>query len=626
MNLHRVVRPVSFTIGILLSLTGAVFADGAQYSEEHLRAELVADTRLLQSSSTLRVGVEFVLEPGWHIYAKNPGDVGLPTEVVWSLPAGASAGEVVYPAAKEFRHDDEVSFGFEERALLFSDVTLTSAEPAAELPVTASLSWVLCKDECIPGSATLTTRVAVAGGVTNPDVAKRFDEVLNATAAERGVVRAEPDSLTGFLLIALGAFAGGVILNLMPCVLPVVSLKILGLVEDAPAHERRMHGFLYTLGVLASFLSLATLLAVIRWVGGEVGWGFQFQSPQFVVGMLFLVFLLGLNLAGVFEVGATLQRAAGQVRTSDGAVGAFLTGVLATALATPCTAPFMGSAIAASLSMPLPMTLTVFAALGMGMALPYLVLCLCPFYIRFLPKPGTWMESLKQALAFPMFVTAVWLLWVLGNQQGVDAVAAAGFGLVLLGLAAWVVGRWGTPVCSKRSRRLAFSVATVAVAGAVIAGMPGVLRVQEVDAVMEDRRSDVGIPWVPYSDEVLRRLTAERKPVLLDFTAAWCLVCQVNEKRVLRSHEIVELVARTGIVPVRADWTRPDPTIKRLLDSYGQSGVPLVVVQDSDGKARQFPSLLSASELAGELRRVSAGGTVSRGVDMASLDSGKSLH
>ena len=567
MRREGLMKQVAFALGVLVGVPVYAVADGAQHVEEHLRAEVMADTRLLQSSSTLRVGVEFVLEPGWHIYAKNPGDVGLPTEVVWSVPAGAAVGDLVYPQAKEFRHEDEVSFGFEERALLFSDVTLTAAAPAAELPVTASVSWVLCKDECIPGSTTLTTRIAIAGGVTNPEVAKRFDEVLAATAAERGVVRAEPDSLTGFLLIAIGAFAGGIILNLMPCVLPVVSLKILGLVEDAPAHERRMHGFLYTFGVLSSFLGLATLLAVIRWVGGEVGWGFQFQSPQFVVGMLFLVFLLGLNLAGVFEVGATLQRAAGQVRTSDGAAGAFLTGVLATALATPCTAPFMGSAIAASLSMPLPMTLTVFAALGMGMALPYLVLCLCPFYVRFLPKPGTWMESLKQALAFPMFVTAVWLLWVLGNQQGVDAVAAAGFGLVLLGLAAWVVGRWGTPVCSKRSRRLAFSLATVAVGAAIVAGMPGILRVQEVDAVTEDRRSEAGIPWVPYS--------------------------AVNEKRVLRNREIVELVAQSGVVPVRADWTRPDPTIKRLLDSYGQSGVPLVVVQDVEGKAKQFPSLLN---------------------------------
>ena len=396
---------------------------------------------------------------------------------------------------------------------------------------------------------------------------------VTASAAELA-----PGRITLLIAVVL-AFAGGLILNLMPCVFPVVSIKVLGFVEQAHGDRRqlRLHGLAFASGVLMCFWAVAGALLLLRSGGAALGWGYQLQSPLVVTALAVLFFVLALNLSGLFELGTRLQVLAGSADGGHGYRGSFLSGLLATVVATPCTAPFMGAALGYALTQPAGASMLVFTALALGMAAPYVALSLSPALARRLPRPGRWMQTFKQLLAFPLYLTVVWLTWVLGKQQGLDAAIRLLAGLVLVSAGLWALGRWGMPSISARGRALARAAAIALAVSAVAVAWPG--ESARARAPASDQR------WQPYSPAALRAAQAAGKPVFVDFTAAWCVTCQVNKRLVLESEPIRRGFEQKHVTLLRADWTNRDADIAAALARLGRSGVPVYALYAADAGA-----------------------------------------
>jgi thiol:disulfide interchange protein DsbD len=388
------------------------------------------------------------------------------------------------------------------------------------------------------------------------------------------------------------ALLGGVILNLMPCVFPVLAMKAMALARlgGAARGAVRLEAAAYTAGAVVSFVALAGLLLVLRNAGMALGWGFQFTSPVFVLAIAWLMLAVGLNLSGVFALGGPIG-AGGHIAARGGFLGSFATGALAVLVASPCTAPFMAAAIGAALIMPAPATLAVFAALGLGLAAPTLILALAPGLARKLPRPGPWMEKLKHIMAFPMYGAALWLVWVLWAQSGWPGVALALAGGLGLGLAAWVLGR------AQRDGRRGLQLGAVLAALALVLALPfGLTAAPPPPAAAETAES-----WTPARVEALR---AEGKGVFLNVTAAWCITCQVNERIALRRDAVQSAMAARGIFYLKADWTRGDPAIAALLRAHGREGVPLYLFwPPGGGEAVILPEVLTEAMV---LRQIGA--------------------
>jgi thiol:disulfide interchange protein DsbD len=407
---------------------------------------------------------------------------------------------------------------------------------------------------------------------------------------------------TGVAALAVAlllAFAGGVLLNLMPCVFPVLSLKILGFVRHAggdPSVTRR-HGAAFGAGVVLSFVALAAALLAVRAAGAQVGWGFQLQSPPIVALLAVLIFFIGLVLAGVWEPGAALTRL-GAVGAGDESLrGSFLTGVLAAVVATPCTAPFMGAAIGVALVRPAAEGLAIFAVLGAGMATPYMILSSWPTLLERVPRPGPWMETLKQALSFPMFGVAVWLVWVFGLQTGMGGAAGLLASLTLVALGCWILGRWPAPATAGArlivTRTLALAAFALAAATLMQATRAEPAWSVGAPSAGAGGGASAGLAWEPFGDgSAVDVHRAAGRIVFVDFTAAWCISCQVNERVVLSSEGVMDAFRERNVALLKADWTRRDPDITRALATFGRSGVPLYVVYSPDRGAE--PELLPA--------------------------------
>lgn len=422
------------------------------------------------------------------------------------------------------------------------------------------------------------------------------------------------------LAILALAFLGGLILNIMPCVLPVIALKILGFVNQSSEDARRVRelGIIYMLGVLASFLVLAGLIISIKKATGAANWGFQMQNPYFVVGMTVLVTLIALNLFGVFEIqlgGAALGTAA-NLASKEGRAGAFYNGVLATLLATPCTAPALGAAVGAVITQPSHIVILTFLTIGFGLALPYVLLSWNPRWLKMLPKPGAWMERFKNSMGFPMLATALWLLSVAGKHFGKSGFLWIGLFLIFLALAVWI---WGEFVQrGSRHRGWAMGLAIAIALGGYAYALESQLhwrapRLAENSGGVEIEPG--GIPWQKWSPAAVQQARAAGHPVLIDFTADWCLTCQVNKSTSLEIESVKRKLKETGAVPFLADFTLRNPQIAEELRRYDRAGVPLVIVLPGDPAAAPIilPELLTpglvleALDLAaGKSRKLSA--------------------
>jgi thiol:disulfide interchange protein DsbD len=417
--------------------------------------------------------------------------------------------------------------------------------------------------------------------------------------ATGGVPAAEGAEKTTASLPVLLAFAvlGGLILNLMPCVFPVLSIKAIGLVEQAKKHPAavRTKGLVFAAGVVSSMLCLAAVLLTLRAGGEEIGWGFQLQSPLFVTLLVYLLLAVGLNLSGVFEIGGGLAGVGDGLTRGDGYRASFFTGVLTTLVATPCTAPFMAFAVGAALTQPPVFALCIFAALGFGLALPYLLLSFAPWMRRALPRPGAWMDTLKQVFAFPIYASAAWLLWVLAQQTSSFGLGAALAGAILIAFAAWAYQKSKSSAAGGRVAALV--TATFAVLLAIF--LP--VRFADVAAAASNvaaRGAQAAGGWQRYDAAQVAKLNAAGRPLLVNFTASWCLTCLVNERNAFTDSAVREVFRSKGVTLMKGDWTNRDPAITRALASFGRAGVPLYVVYNSKpGSAEPviLPQLLTAS-------------------------------
>ncbi len=398
----------------------------------------------------------------------------------------------------------------------------------------------------------------------------------------------------GLWAALLGALVGGLILNLMPCVFPVLALKVVSFVHVKNRAARLNTGLAYTLGVVLSFLALGALLLGLRAAGEQLGWGFQLQSPAVVAALALLFTLIGLNLAGLFEFGNFLPDRVANLQAKNPSIDAFLSGVLATAIASPCTAPFMGASLGYALGLPAAQALAVFGAIGLGMALPYLAASVVPGVARALPRPGAWMVTFKQLMAFPMFATVVWLVWVLGQQSGIDGAGALLGLLVLMALTIWALTLKG------RTRIVIATFSIAACALGIWAVGPNIVKVQDNGATA----SQVAAGWLAWEPGLVDQLNAQGQSAFVDFTAAWCVTCQYNKKTTLSNAAVLADMQAKKVVLLRADWTRRDPAVTAALSQLGRSGVPVYVIYKPGRAPVVLSEILSVADVRAELAKL----------------------
>jgi thiol:disulfide interchange protein DsbD len=473
------------------------------------------------------------------------------------LPAGFKAA--FQPTKQGFRLRVETGRSETQAAFFPADQDILD-NPAPQMFSSTAKGLVLE----LKKDASLTANPAQLKGVLELSGGRSFEmTALPGTVAPGAPVLSWLDLLRTSLL----AFLGGLLLNLMPCVFPVLFLKGLALIHSGhrELHKLRVHGFVYAAGILVSFWALVGVLLGMRAAGATLGWGFQFQSPVFLSLMAGLLFFLGLSLAGQFEIGLTLTSAGGSLAAKQGVTGSFFTGVLAVVVATPCTAPFMGAAVGYALAQSAAVTFAVFTALALGLAAPYVALTLQPAWTRWLPKPGAWMEVLRQAISVPIFITVIWLAWVLAQAYGAALLAASLCGFLLLAIAGWFLGRWP-------AKLWATLVAAVILVGvvAICVFAPGKLMAAADTQAGPQAQSQ----WQPWSADEVTRYQAEGRPVFVDFTASWCLSCQVNERVALQRPEVQQAFQAANVVLLKADWTRHDESITQALTALDRSGVP----------------------------------------------------
>ena len=440
----------------------------------------------------------------------------------------------------------------------------------------------------VEGSWPAVAHMPVAG------VSPALQAALDANA-KTPVAPAADTGLGTWTLALLAALVGGLILNLMPCVFPVLAIKVLSFAQQGGEHRNahRAQGLAYTAGVVLSFMALGGLMLALRAGGEQLGWGFQLQSPPVLVALAVLFTLLGLNLMGLLEVGNLLPSRLASLQLRHPLGDAFLTGVLAVAIASPCTAPFMGASLGYAIALPAAQALGIFAALGLGLALPYLAASWVPAVVGWLPKPGAWMNTLRNFMAFPMWATVVWLVWVLGHLTGVDGAASLLALLLGLGLVAWTL-----QIPGRIGRRIAIiSIAAYAILTGAIGQNTLKMEDLQVAATGKAAATQRGADWQVWAPGRVETELAAGKPVFVDFTAAWCITCQVNKKTTLTNAAVQERFAAKGVTLLRADWTRRDPAITVALQELGRSGVPVYVLHQSGKPPMVFSEILSPATL-----------------------------
>ena len=694
-------RILSIFLGVLaaaLPLTAQSGAVSAPVAAPHVTVQLVSKEAAVSPSGVLDAGLDFKIEPSWHIYWKNAGDAGEPPKIDWVLPKGVTAGPLSFAAPKRLPLGPLMDYGYEGEALFPVQIKLDgSFKPGATLSLTAHVSWLVCQERCLPGKADLKLNVPVATAQTSADGAtialfQRFEaqlpqplpasakavfqptsegfrlsvetgrsesqalffpedeDALDNPAPQKLTVTAngflldlkkgpylttQPTQLHGVVELSGGrnyevvaaqgtvatapaggaagksfgkllstagfAFLGGLILNLMPCVFPVLFLKGLALVNSGNEERGalRAHGLVYTAGILASFWVLVAVLLGLRAAGSGLGWGFQFQSPVFLALMAGLLFFLALSLAGQFEIGLSMTSAGGQLAQKQGFAGSFFTGVLAVVVATPCTAPFMGAAVGYALSASPAVTFAVFTALALGLATPYLALTLQPAWTRLLPRPGAWMEYLKQAVSLPIFATVIWLVWVLAGSYGANLLVALLAGFLLLAVAGWFLGRWP-------ARRWATLIAVLILLSVVAldALAPQRFAAEPQSLIEPNAAHSATQPW---SADAVAKAQAAGQPVFVDFTASWCLSCQVNERVALSQPQVQQAFAAHNVLVLKADWTRHDQAITEALTALGRSGVPAYALyRPGESSPQLLPEVLTPGLVLDALNRLPA--------------------
>ncbi len=667
------------------------FSEAASAEEEADKSgsSLVSEVKSVAPGQTFAVALALSHPEGWHSYYLNPGGIEDSPSIQWTLPKGATAGPIQWPAPHvtdpPFQLDEanpEKAYTYsDDQAFLITEITLPNDASliGTTIRIVANAKWQICKSQCKTEKAQLTLELPVAAqSEDNSDTKEAFAKARasqakttdlairaekNGTALQLRIsgakqmekahfiadqkmivplasmnARAEgedfvidlktrkelfsgekitsSDSLSGvlrfndasgerivavpvteisrapapplplgkFLPVLLGMFLGGLILNLMPCVFPVIGIKILGFVQQAGQDKRKiiLHGLIFTAGVVISFWVLSGILFAVRQAAGgdEFGWGYQLQIPWFVLSLMMLMFIMALNLFGVFEMGASATSIGGNLQSKHGFSGTFFSGFLATVVATPCSGPFLGPAIGAAIVLPSSQFFIAFTVMALGLSLPYLLMSIFPKLVDYLPRPGAWMETFKQGMSFLLFATTGVLLWVYTGLIDLDNMLNPIIGLSVVALACWIYGRWNTYAKPRRTRITASLIALfLAAAGIYYAGS-----------------IKKGVEWETWSQERVDELLEEGKPVYVDFTAKWCLTCQVN-KRNAYSEEVIQLMKERGVVALKADKTKPDPLIEAKLEELKRTAIPVNVLYVPDKEPIVTPEVLTSGYL-----------------------------
>ena len=613
MSQHRTysLLQISCLFGALVLLAGPLPAQIAR--PEKADFVLTSDRTAYEAGTPAQVAALVTIEPGWHVNSNKPTfDYLIPTELTLELPQGWPLAEVRYP-----QHEmQKFAFADEKLAVYDGDVVILarfevpdSAKPGAA-PVVAKLRYQACNDsQCLPPVTTeakLELQVGPGGEPRHEDL---FSQAAGAgtggkeeggagTAAGAGADGdGSPDAGAGGTSVAamlLLAVLGGLILNAMPCVLPVLSLKIFGLVRSA-GHGRRevVSGALATsAGILLSFLVLAFAAIAARAAGAAVGWGVQFQRPGFVAFLAVIVVLFSLNLWGLFEVPLPQRLARlGSTGPREGLAGHFFSGLFATLMATPCSAPFLGTAIGFALAQEAPVILAIFTAVGVGMALPYLLIAAAPGIARLFPRPGAWMETVRGVMGFLLAAAAVWLFYVLAAQVSPEQVAAIQLGLLTLGLFTWLQHRVAS---GKGLRRVAVGGMVVA---AVVTLVAASSRGEAAATRIAEQANTKLIQWVAWDRAEAESLSSRGQMVFVDVTADWCFTCKVNERLVLETPEVAGAFEEHGVVPMKADWTNRNDEIAKFLAEHGRYGIPFYLLYRPGKEPHVFSELLTKDTL-----------------------------
>jgi thiol:disulfide interchange protein len=556
-------------------------------SVSHVTARLVSVTKKVQPGHPFLVGVELTMRDGWHTYYKDSGDAGMPTKITWSLPDGSKVSDIRWPAPQKFNDAGIVTYGYTKSTVLFCEVTPPENIDSKWFTVHALVKWLECKDICIPGEAVLSLSLPIDKSAdTAATPASSSTNSTSTSTPESTSAETSSFKPTGFIYNGLGlttalllALVGGFILNFMPCVLPVISIKVVNLVNEAHGEAKAMlsNGIAFCLGIILSFEALALAIVAMQAAGQAVGWGFQFQYPQFSIAMAAIILILALSLFGIFYIDlgqAANSSGIAQVAGKGSWVGAFFNGVLATILATPCTAPFLGTAMGFAFAQPYWVIIAIFLAVGLGMSAPYMLLTANPKWVRFIPKPGDWMETFKQSMGFILLFTVLWLLYVLSGQLGIEGVLATLAFLLVIAFSFWLMSRLVNLGSSRVRRYNVYALMTILIA----ATYNLLLDPQLKGAAIERAHTSGPINWQAFTNESLNQALQNKKTVLVDFTADWCLTCKVNEKTVLDSTPVVNKLKSLQVVTLRADWTNRNPEISALLKKFGRFGVPLYVI------------------------------------------------
>ena len=597
--------------------------------DAHTELQLVSGVDTIVAGEPFELAVRMKTDPGWHVYWKNSGDSGLPVSIRWDLPEGFGASNIHWPIPERLEEAGLTTYGYPQGVFLISHVLPPVTGTGNIAGLKAHVEWLACERICVPGKADLLLNLPV-GTVSSPgvwayelaqarkqwpqpnpwpitafengqaiglnigipaaeqskissfeffpdrndliihsarQVVEKTSQGLELVIPKSTIQTGKVNSLSGILVIrdkegirhafevevdnvarrappktlgesalpgvslwlaCLFAFIGGLILNLMPCVLPVLSIKVLSLIEHKDERKNALlSGAVFTLGVLVSFWLLAGVLIALKSLGQQIGWGFQFQSPAFLIALCLILFIFVLNLWGVFEINIFFPKAVAYINRRYGYAKAFFSGVLAVVLATPCTVPFMGTAIGFAITQNAFINLLIFTFLGLGLAFPFVMLCAFPQFLKFVPKPGPWMKTFRKFLALLLIATIIWLGWILIYLVGAHTPAKQHIGDSAL-------------FCKKRALS--------------------------------------PTQWLDYSPELMSKLAQEGKTVFLDFTAKWCINCQVNERVALHNREVADKFRELGVVAVKADWTRLDGRITRALAALGKNSIPVYVI------------------------------------------------
>lgn len=627
--MHHFLRGVFACLFALLAMAQTPAAETVKsvtsnFSNDQLSVEIISDQNSVIAGESLRVGIRFKMKPDWHVYYKEPGEVGVPTRIQFSSLSKLRFGELLWKKPTRFDGDD-VSFGYAGETLIASVLNAPSSltDDSGFVTIKANISWLACNTSCIPGKTELelTLPLAAKGAVKvlqNAELFKGlgFDgDVYELSKPSNSVFDKLnlPQGAANQTIwqVLFFAFIGGLILNVMPCVLPVVSIKLMHFVRESGEDRRKLVGLTlaYTAGTISTCVLLGLAVVLAQYAGASVGWGFQFQQPWFLIGMASLLTVMSLSMLGMFFIQVSTGGKLDELSRKSGLAGSFFTGVVATILSTPCTAPYLGSAIGFAFSQSWFVTLAVFAVIGLGLAAPYLVLGFNPSWKRFIPKPGVWMEHFKQAMGFLLLASVIWLLFVLGRMIGSDGVVGTMALLLAVAFATWLINTFAHGDANRKQKLMVWAIAAVLVA------LPGWLLVAPAISVQK-QLSEVSAPnngahskinWQDFSQETVERLLNEKRIVFIDFTAQWCQTCKLNEFGVLSNDSLVNEFNRLNVAAVKADWTFSNPVITEVLKKFGRSGVPFYVIFDP--RRPETPILLSelltVNEVLEALRRAS---------------------